>query len=93
MLDHETKLKRYLRNELNRSNEVRNKQHDNDETFRMTKRIRTNISIKRNEILNKKKRNKLCYNPKRIKIKVIPSNIYKIRETVIYKRLSRQLTL
>ena len=59
----------------------------------MTKEIRTSILIKRNEILDKKKRSKLRHNIKRIEIKIIISNIHETRETIIYKRLSRRFTL
>ena len=59
----------------------------------MTKEIRIDILIKRDETLNKKKRNKLCHNFKRIRTKILVLNINKTRKTIIYKRLSRRLTL
>ena len=67
---------------------MRNKQYNNNETFKIIERIRTSISIKENEILNKKKRSKLCHNFKRIRTQILVFNIYKIREIIIYKRLS-----
>ena len=59
----------------------------------MTKEIRINILIKENEILNKKKRSKSCYYFKETRTKTLISNIYKTRETTIYKKLFRRLTL
>ena len=59
----------------------------------MTEEVRTGIPIKEDGIFSKKKRSKLCHNPERIKTKILVLDIYKIRETIIYKRLSRRLTL
>ena len=59
----------------------------------MTKRVRAGISIKEDGILNKKRESKLYHNSKRIRTKILVSNIYKTRETIIYKRLSRRFTL
>ena len=59
----------------------------------MTKEIRTSISVRENRTFIKKKRSELRYNSKRIKIKTLILNIYKTRETTIYKELSRRLTL
>ena len=54
----------------------------------MTKEIRTDILIKENKTLDKKKKNELRHNLKRIETKIIIFNIYETRETIIYKRLS-----
>ena len=59
----------------------------------MTKEIRTDILIKRNKTLNKKKKSKLRHNLKRTRTKTLISNIYEIRKTIIYKKLSQRLTL
>ena len=91
-MNHEIKLRRHLKNRLNRSNKIRDKQHDNDRTPEIVKEIWTSILIKRDKTLVKKKRSKLYYNSKEIRIKVITSNIYEIRETTIYKKLSRRST-
>ena len=72
---------------------MKNKQYNNNETLEMTKRLRTDISIKEDKIFDKKKRSKLCHNFKRIRTKILTFNIYKIRETIIHKRLSRRFTL
>ena len=72
---------------------MKNKQYDNDRTSGMIRRIRTGLLTKRKKTLIKKRESKLCYNTKRISIEVILSNIYEIRETVIYKELSRRFTL
>ena len=71
---------------------MENKQHRNDETFGMIKRIRTDIPIKENDTLDKKKRSRSRHNFERIGIKIIISDIHEIRETIIYKRLSRRPT-
>ena len=71
---------------------MRNKQHNNNETLEMTKEIRISISIKRNRIPDQERRSKLYYNFKRIRTKILIFNTYKIRKTIIYKRLSRRLT-
>ena len=55
--------------------------------------MRIGLSVKRDETPIKKKRNKLRHKSERIRIKIILSNIHEIRETTIYKRLSRRLTL
>ena len=81
-------MKRYLKSKLDRLDKIKNKQHDNDETFKMTKEVRISILIKRNETFIKKKKSGLCHNFKEIRIKIIISNIYKTREIIIYKRLS-----
>ena len=72
---------------------MKNKQYRDHETFKLIKRIRTDISVKENRTLVKKKRSELYYNSKRIETKIIISNIYETRETTIYKRLSRRVTL
>ena len=59
----------------------------------MIKEVRISILIKRNKTLVKKKESKSCHNSKEIRIKTLISNIYKTRETIIYKELSRRLTL
>ena len=87
-MSHETKLRRHLENRLSKSDKIKNKQHNNDETLEIIKEIRIDILIKENETLNKKKRNKSCHNSKRTRIKTLVSNIYKTRETTIYKELS-----
>ena len=69
-----------------------NKQHDNDGTFRITKEVQTSILIKRNETFSKKKRSELRHNPKITRTKILISNTYKTRKTIIYKGLSRRLT-
>ena len=58
----------------------------------MTKEVQIDVLIKKDEIFNKKKKNKLYHNLKRNKVKTLVSNINKTRETIIYKRLSRRLT-
>ena len=58
----------------------------------MIKEVRIDISIKRNRILDKKKRSRLRHNLKRTRIKIIVSNIHEIRETVIYKEPPRRFT-
>ena len=93
VLNHETELRRCLRNRLNRSNKVGNKQHNNDETSEMTKEIQVSVLIKRDETFNKKKRDRSCHNSKETRIEIFVFNIYKTREITIYKELSRQLTL
>ena len=93
ILDYETELGRHSRGGLNRSDKMRNKQYKNNRTLKMIKEVRTGIPIKRNKTLDKKKRNELRYNLKRIRIKIITSNIYKTREIIIHKRLPRRLTL
>ena len=50
----------------------------------MTKRVRIDILIKEDEILNEKKRNKLCHNLKRIETETLVFNIYKTREIIIH---------
>ena len=67
-----------------------NKQHNDDHTFQMTKRIRISLLVKRNETFIKKKRNEPRYNLERIGTKIIFFNIYEIEETIIYKELSRR---
>ena len=59
----------------------------------MTEEVRGDILIREDETLNKKKRSELYYNFERIRTKTLVSDIYKTRETTIYKRLSRRLTL
>ena len=71
---------------------MKNEQRRNNRTFELTKKIRTSISIKENEILNKKKRNRLRHNSKETRIKIIVSNIYETRKTIIHKKLSRRFT-
>ena len=71
---------------------MRNEQRKNNRTFKLTRRIRISILIKENETFNKKKRNELRYNSKEIRIKIIISNIYETRETIVYKELPRRFT-
>ena len=59
----------------------------------MTEKIRVDILVKRNETFIKKKRNKLRHSLKEIRVETFVLNIYKTRETTIYKRLSRRLIL
>ena len=92
VLNYETKLRRHSRDELSKSDKIRNKKHDDNRTLEMIKEIRTSISIKKNRTLVKKRKSKLCYNSKRIRTKVITLNTYKTRETTIYKELSRRFT-
>ena len=91
-MSHETELRRRLRDELSKPDEMRNKQYDYNETLRMTKEIRVSILIEENETLIKKKKSKLRYSPKRIEIKTLIFNTYEIRETTIHKELPRRLT-
>ena len=72
---------------------MRNKQYNDDGTLKVIKEVRIDISIKENETFIKKKKSKLRYSFKEIKIKTLILNIYKTRETIIYKELSRRLTL
>ena len=53
-------------------------QYENNETIKLTKRIRTGISIKENRILVKKRKSKLYYKSKRIRIEIITFNIHEI---------------
>ena len=55
----------------------------------MTEKIRVSILIKKNETFDKKRESELRHNLKKTRIKTIISNTSKIRETTIYKRLSR----
>ena len=89
-MNYETELKCYFKNELNESDKIENKQHDNNRTLEMTKEIRVSVLIKGNRTLDQEKRSKSCYNSKRIKTKTLISNIHKIRRTKIHKRLSRR---
>ena len=59
----------------------------------MIKEVWTDILIKEDETFNKKKKSRLYHNSKRIRIKILVFNIYKTRETTIYKRLLKRLTL
>ena len=93
VLSHETKLECCPRNRLSKSDKMRNKQYSNNKTLRITKEIRTSISVKENKTFIKKRESKLRYSSKRIEIKTFILNIYKTRETTIYKELSRRLTL
>ena len=68
---------------------MKSTQYGNDETLEMTKRIRTSLSIKKDETLTKERRNRPCHKSKKTRIKIIISNTYEIRETIIHKRLSR----
>ena len=79
---------RRLRSELNRSDKMRNEQRKNDKAFELIKKVRTSISIKKNETFDKKKRNRLRYNSKETRTEIITSNTYETRETTVYKRLS-----
>ena len=69
-------MRRRFRSELNRSDKIKNKQHKNNETFELIKRIQTSILIKENETLNKKRRNESHHNSKRTRTEIITSNIY-----------------
>ena len=71
---------------------MKNKHYKNDGAFELTKEIWTDISIKENKTFNKKERSRSCHNSKRIRIKIIISNIYETREITVYKELSRRLT-
>ena len=55
---------------------MKNEQHNNNRILRMTKRIRTDLSVKRNEIIVKKKENKSCHNIKETRTKIILSNTH-----------------
>ena len=77
-MSYRTKLRRRLRSRLDRPDKIKIKQYKNDETTELVKRIRTDISFKENKTLVKKKRSKLCYKSKEVKIEVITSNIYEI---------------
>ena len=92
-MNYRTKLRGCLESELNRLNKIGNKQYNDDETFKMTKEIQTSILVKENKTFTKKKRNRLRYSLKRIRIKTLILNIYKTWEIIIYKELSRRLTL
>ena len=70
---------------------MRNKQYKDNGVIRLTKRIWTNILIKENKILIKKKRNESCYKFKEVKTEIIVFNIYKTWKTIVYKELSRRL--
>ena len=59
----------------------------------MIERIRIDLSIKKNETLVKKKRDRSRHKPKEIRIKTIVPDIHEIRRTVIYKKLLRRLVL
>ena len=59
----------------------------------MTEKIRTSISNKKNKTFIKKKKSESCYNSKRTKTEILTLNIYKTRETTIYKELFRRFTL
>ena len=72
---------------------MRNKQHKNNETLEVTKKIQTGLSIRKNEISIKKRRDRPRHKSKKIRIKIIVSNTYEIRRTTIYKRLPRRLAL
>ena len=92
LLNYKTKLKRCSRDRLNKSDKMRNEQYRNHETLRLTKKIRTSIPVKRNKTLVKKKRSELCHNFKRIGTKIIISDIYETRKTIVHKELSRRFT-
>ena len=64
VLSHKTELRRYFRSELDKLNRMRNKQYNNNKTLRVIKRIQIDISIKKDETFNKKRKSKLRYNPK-----------------------------
>ena len=85
-------MRRRFKSKLNRLNKIKNEQRKNNRTFELTKEIRTSILIKENETLDKKKRNRLRHNSKETRTEIIVSNIYEIRKTTIYKRLSRRFT-
>ena len=72
---------------------MRNKQYKNNEILEVTKRIRTSLSIRKNEILTKKKRDKLRHKSKKTETEIIISSTYETRETTIHKRLPRRSVL
>ena len=72
---------------------MRNEQRKDNRTFELIKKVRTSILIKENEIFDKKKRNELRHNFKEIRIEIIIFNTYEVRETIVYKELSRRFTL
>ena len=69
---------------------MKNEQHKDNRTFKLIKKVRISISIKKNEILDKKKRDELRYNFKEIRIEIIIFNIYEVRKTTVHKKLSRR---
>ena len=73
-------------------NKMENEQYENDRTFELTKEVRTDILIKRNEVFNKKKRSGPRHSLKKIRIQIITFNIHETREIIVHKKLSRQLT-
>ena len=78
------------KNRLSELDKIKNKQHRNDGTLEMTKKIRTDVSIKKDDTLDKKERSELRHNSERIEIKIITFNTHETRETIIYKRLPRR---
>ena len=64
---------------------MENKQYEYNKTLEVTERIRTGLSIRRDETLVKKRRNGPRHKSKKTRIKVIVSNIYKTRETTVLK--------
>ena len=92
-MSHEIKLERRFKGRLDKSDEMRNKQYENSKTLGVVRKIRTDLSIKKNKTLIKKKRNRSRYKSKEVRIKIIVSDIYETRETIIYKELSRRPTL
>ena len=69
-----------------------NKHYRNYKTLRLIKKIRIDISIKENKTFKKKRENELRNNSKETRTKIVVSNIHEIRETTVYKRLSRRST-
>ena len=69
---------------------MENNQYGNNETTKLTRELRTSISVKRNRVLVEKRRSRLFHNSERTRIKTIVSNIYETRETTVYKELPRR---
>ena len=59
----------------------------------MIKEVRTSILIKKNGILDEKRRSESRHNSEEIRTKTIISNIYETRKTIVYKRLPQRFTL
>ena len=93
ILNYETKLECCLKNGLDRPDEMENKQYKNNRTSEMTKRVRTDFSIRKNRTSIKKRRDRSRHRSEEVRTEIIISNIYETWETVIYKRLFRRSTL
>ena len=72
---------------------MRNEQRRDNKTSELIKKVRTSISIKENETLDKKKRSGLRYNSERTRTEIIVLDTYETRKTIVYKRLLRRFTL